>query len=217
MINLDESFDNEYYEGIKGYLDKAWSKYNNISLKDKEKALKEIKETDGSFDEKDILAIIAFVVKMFSKGTLELTEKFNEEATENGLPESEFIYEEWVEQNIEMISEGIPEEIKKIYAKEMEENEVPEEAREEAYKKTDNKIDFWAVDQTGDLVNKTSEGLFLFIGNTQYIWRDQRDKLVRESHRVLNGTTRTWGVGISPGEEYRCRCYAELIKTKSAA
>ena len=71
MINLEESFDKEYYDGMKVYLDKAWSKYNNINLEDKKKALKDIKETDGSFDEKDTLGIIAFVVGMFKKGTIE--------------------------------------------------------------------------------------------------------------------------------------------------
>ena len=50
-------------------------------------------------------------------------------------------------------------------------------------------------------------------GITEFVWRTQRDRKVREAHRKLEGTswpitTGAPGEGM-PGEPYNCRCWAE--------
>ena len=45
----------------------------------------------------------------------------------------------------------------------------------------------------------------------QYIWVTVGDNRVRDSHAALDGTIRTFGEGLMPGEEPNCRCSAEPV------
>lgn len=49
---------------------------------------------------------------------------------------------------------------------------------------------------------------------TRYIWRTAGDARVRDSHAVREGGIFVWGQppeGGHPGDDYNCRCWAELI------
>lgn len=48
------------------------------------------------------------------------------------------------------------------------------------------------------------------MGRKDYIWRTKRDERVRRSHRALEGKRRSWNKGIKPGEEWGCRCIAQM-------
>lgn len=54
-------------------------------------------------------------------------------------------------------------------------------------------------------------------GVTQYVWRTAQDERVREEHDALDGETFTYGegtpIGLDPGEDFQCRCYAEPVIT----
>ena len=57
------------------------------------------------------------------------------------------------------------------------------------------------------------------VGSTFYIWRTSNDKIVRLSHRKMNGRQFRWdsppvlsdGTVTHPGCIYNCRCYAEPV------
>ena len=42
-----------------------------------------------------------------------------------------------------------------------------------------------------------------------YVWRTVEDERVRESHAVKDNTIRAWEDAPDPGEDFRCRCWAE--------
>lgn len=54
--------------------------------------------------------------------------------------------------------------------------------------------------------SKTPEG--------QYIWRTVEDDKVRSSHAAFNRTLRSWDDDPHPGEDFNCRCWAELVSDK---
>lgn len=45
-----------------------------------------------------------------------------------------------------------------------------------------------------------------------YIWRTADDNKVRAAHAQYNGTVRAWSEAPDPGEDYNCRCWAELLE-----
>ncbi len=44
-----------------------------------------------------------------------------------------------------------------------------------------------------------------------YIWHTVGDDKVRESHQALDNTICSWSDSPNPGEDFNCRCWAELI------
>jgi SPP1 gp7 family putative phage head morphogenesis protein len=68
-----------------------------------------------------------------------------------------------------------------------------------------------ARDQTANLHGQITKRQQTSIGLERYIWRTAGDERVRKTHQALNGTTRKWGDGIEPGQEFSCRCTAEPI------
>ncbi len=44
-----------------------------------------------------------------------------------------------------------------------------------------------------------------------YIWRTVGDGHVRDAHKMYEGTVRTWHDAPGPGDDYNCRCWAELL------
>ncbi len=214
MINLPLEFDEQYYLGLKKFKDIAWNKLSPT----KGMTTEEVEEKDNSFSEGEITAIAIFIRGMFVNATETLIEAFNKEAAEKGYPEGEYSHDEWLESNVEMAIEGIPKTVKDILKRNIAKAEGDEESEdpiEKSKSELNNKMEFWAVDQTGEIVNKTSEGLFKYIGLTVYLWCTMEDDRVRPSHEALNRTLRVWGEGISPGEEHRCRCYAALPVIKA--
>jgi hypothetical protein len=58
-----------------------------------------------------------------------------------------------------------------------------------------------------DLTEKVAQELNI----ETYRWRTMRDERVRDTHRALEGTIRTWDQYPRPGQEENCRCWAELV------
>ncbi|MCC7305332.1 MAG: hypothetical protein IT558_03625 [Alphaproteobacteria bacterium] len=56
--------------------------------------------------------------------------------------------------------------------------------------------------------SKTPEGSYV-------VWRTVGDNRVRESHRDLEGTIRSWQDDPDPGEEINCRCWAEPVQAQN--
>lgn len=52
-------------------------------------------------------------------------------------------------------------------------------------------------------------------GIAEFTWRTANDERVRESHAELDGEVFTYAqgtpIGLMPGEDYQCRCYAEPV------
>lgn len=77
-----------------------------------------------------------------------------------------------------------------------------------------------ARDQIGKLNGQISNLRQEAVGVERYIWRTALDERVRDSHKVLEGKIFYWNskdgpqpppqIG-HPGNDYRCRCYAEPI------
>lgn len=44
-----------------------------------------------------------------------------------------------------------------------------------------------------------------------YIWRTVGDGSMRAAHAELNGKVRAWSDSPDPGEDFNCRCWAELV------
>ena len=53
------------------------------------------------------------------------------------------------------------------------------------------------------------------IGITHYIWRSQDDDKVRPDHAAYDDQIRKWGINPHPGEDFNCRCYAELAANEA--
>jgi SPP1 gp7 family putative phage head morphogenesis protein len=88
-----------------------------------------------------------------------------------------------------------------------------------------------ARDQIGKFWGDVNKKRQLDIGAEYYIWRTMKDERVRESHEYMDGLLCDWndpstyseddgknwssrsginGVELHPGEDYQCRCYAEI-------
>jgi SPP1 gp7 family putative phage head morphogenesis protein len=78
-----------------------------------------------------------------------------------------------------------------------------------------------ARDQVGKLNGKINQYRQEQLGGKRYIWRGADDERERKDHRKLNGTTHKWsdppivdrGTGrrAHPGEDFQCRCRAEMV------
>lgn len=65
-----------------------------------------------------------------------------------------------------------------------------------------------ARDQVGKLNGQLNKTRQQAAGFKRYEWQTMEDKRVRPEHKELNGTIRTWGEGLEPGESVQCRCSA---------
>ena len=86
---------------------------------------------------------------------------------------------------------------------------------------------FWAQDQTGKFFASVTRIRQQEAGISRYTWRTMRDDRVRHAHRHLEGSQQDWNQppamvragkdGVQtlrhahPGEEPRCRCWAEPL------
>src|SRR5690606_6578233 len=80
--------------------------------------------------------------------------------------------------------------------------------------------EFTAREQIGKLNPKIQQERQQALGAETYIWRTSKDSRVRESHRALDGTRHRWdnppivdertGRRAHPGEDFQCRCRAEM-------
>lgn len=78
-----------------------------------------------------------------------------------------------------------------------------------------------ARDQTGKLNGKLNKYRQEQIGGKRYVWRGAMDHRERKDHKRLEGKTFDWskppvvdratGRRGHPGEDYQCRCYAEMV------
>jgi SPP1 gp7 family putative phage head morphogenesis protein len=71
-----------------------------------------------------------------------------------------------------------------------------------------NRAKLIARDQIGKLNGQLNKTRQKAAGFEKYQWQTMQDKRVRPTHQDLNGSIRTWGEGIEPGEEVQCRCSA---------
>lgn len=88
---------------------------------------------------------------------------------------------------------------------------------------TRNKARLLARDQVGKLNGALNKYRQEQLGVKRYIWRSSADSRERQSHRDLNNTTQRWNkppvVGSGkkgkrrchPGEDFQCRCWAEMV------
>jgi hypothetical protein len=53
--------------------------------------------------------------------------------------------------------------------------------------------------------------------NGQYIWRTVGDRRVRPEHAALDGTLRDFSDSPDPGDDFNCRCWAEVANTKKVS
>lgn len=87
---------------------------------------------------------------------------------------------------------------------------------------TEGTARFWAQDQAGNFFSEINQKRSQAAGFPGYIWRDQNDGHVRDTHHRLTGTYHRWddppdvpakaGGPIRkfhPGQDWRCRCWAE--------
>ncbi|ABR46645.1 phage putative head morphogenesis protein, SPP1 gp7 family [Alkaliphilus metalliredigens QYMF] len=86
---------------------------------------------------------------------------------------------------------------------------------QEAYKTSRTKAKFIARDQTGSLVADINKAKYEQSGLKGFIWSDVGDGNVRDKHKIFNGKRFLWSEGagtegLLPGEDYGCRCTAEV-------
>jgi len=98
------------------------------------------------------------------------------------------------------------------------------------FKKVETRAALIARDQVGKLNGQLTQLRQTGVGISQYTWRDVNDERVRKKHNAMDGRLckwndssvyspdggKTWlqrgsigGVELHPGQDYRCRCYAE--------
>lgn len=99
------------------------------------------------------------------------------------------------------------------------------------FMKATDRADLIAADQVGKLNGQLTQLRQQEVGVTQYVWRTSLDERVRQSHRNMNSKLCQWGdayvykisnedkkwkqrssingINKHPGQDYRCRCYAE--------
>jgi SPP1 gp7 family putative phage head morphogenesis protein len=78
-----------------------------------------------------------------------------------------------------------------------------------------------ARDQTGKINGRINQYRQQSLGATRYIWRGSKDERERDDHRRLEGKIFSWdkppivdrrtGRRANPGEDYQCRCHAEMV------
>ncbi len=80
----------------------------------------------------------------------------------------------------------------------------------------ESKARFWANDQAGKFFGHATRLRQKKAGIPGYVWRTLEDGRVRDSHGMLHGKFFSWddppyvdGRHLHPGEDYRCRCFAE--------
>lgn len=87
--------------------------------------------------------------------------------------------------------------------------------------KSERQAEFWAEDQAGNLFADLTKERQLSAGAPGYIWRTMKDRRTRDKHSHLEGTYHRWDkppaagssnyrLHVHPGQDYRCRCYAEM-------
>jgi SPP1 gp7 family putative phage head morphogenesis protein len=79
---------------------------------------------------------------------------------------------------------------------------------------------FIARDQLGTLYGEMTKRRQTALGVKKYIWRTKQDPSVRDEHRLLEGEIIEWSKGepfkgLHPGEDYNCRCTAEMYIDES--
>lgn len=89
------------------------------------------------------------------------------------------------------------------------------------YRVTKGKAAMLARDQVGKLNGRLNQYRQQQLGGTRYKWRGSNDSRERPDHVLLNGTTQRWDkppitdsrtkARNHPGEDYQCRCHAEMI------
>jgi SPP1 gp7 family putative phage head morphogenesis protein len=77
-----------------------------------------------------------------------------------------------------------------------------------------------ARDQTGKINGRINQYRQESLGATRYIWKGSKDERERKDHRLLEGKIFSWdkppivdrrtGRRAHPGEDYQCRCHAEM-------
>jgi len=83
---------------------------------------------------------------------------------------------------------------------------------------TRSRAELIAVTETGRAAANLMQARAQYVGSTEYVWRTQRDRVVRPSHREMEGKTVRWDspptldnltghAGCVP----RCRCWSEPI------
>jgi SPP1 gp7 family putative phage head morphogenesis protein len=92
---------------------------------------------------------------------------------------------------------------------------------EENFRMTRNKAKLIARDQVGKLNGKINQYRQQQLGGKRYIWRTSEDERVRQRHQDLDGTVHSWEKPPvvdtrtnrrgHPGEDYQCRCRAEMV------
>jgi SPP1 gp7 family putative phage head morphogenesis protein len=82
---------------------------------------------------------------------------------------------------------------------------------------SESRANLIARDQVAKLNGQFTKERQSDLGVEQYTWRTVGDERVRETHRMVDGLTFTWGSppdetdGNEPGQDYQCRCFAEPI------
>jgi SPP1 gp7 family putative phage head morphogenesis protein len=86
---------------------------------------------------------------------------------------------------------------------------------------TRNKVTFIARDQVNKLNGKLNQYRQQKIGGSRYVWRSSHDRRVRRGHGLLDGKICSWdnppivdkttGRRAHPGQDFQCRCTAEMI------
>lgn len=86
---------------------------------------------------------------------------------------------------------------------------------QKSFKINENRAKFIARDQAGSLTSDLTKARHNSVGLETFIWSDSGDGKVRTEHRSWNGKVFRWGSGaggdgLLPGEDYGCRCTAEI-------
>jgi SPP1 gp7 family putative phage head morphogenesis protein len=81
-----------------------------------------------------------------------------------------------------------------------------------------SKAKFWAADQASKFFGEVTKERQTSAGIPGYIWRTLKDGRVRDNHGAVSGKYFDWknppavgsrGRRVHPGEDFRCRCWAE--------
>ena len=83
--------------------------------------------------------------------------------------------------------------------------------------KVSNRMNFIALDETGNLNAALSKQRQTALGITQYTWRTMLDNRVRPKHAAREGRVFSWNdppEGGHPGEDFACRCFAQPLLDK---
>ncbi len=86
---------------------------------------------------------------------------------------------------------------------------------EKNYGINENRAKFIARDQAGSLTSDLTKARHKDAGLNTFTWQDSGDNNVRNQHQLWNGKVFSWDEGagpegILPGEDYGCRCVADI-------